>query len=196
MSAKRPQQNSDGQKKQPSANPNGEAKPTPNGQAPSTAPHAALPQQLQLRINYASLAPADQAQVAQQQLGIDPFAMQKQSQASAQQAQQLGMQGDPHGPVPNTLQDGAIPEQAGVGAFPHDFAALVQLMQRGYSPGANPAEHAMAQNAHAIARAQERMAVESAQNVGTHNEAAQQLGGILQRLVMAQGAGAPSPAGY
>lgn len=196
MPDKRPQKNSDGQKKQPSANPNGEARPGAPGQAPSTAPHAALPQQLQLRINYRDLAAADQAQVAQKQLGVDPYAQQKVSQQNATQAQQLGAAGDPHGPVPNTLQDGSIPEQAGVGAFPHDFAALMQLMQRGYSPGSNPAEHAMAQNAHAIARAQERMAVESAQNVAMHNEASQQLSSILQRLVLAQGQPAGAPAGY
>lgn len=147
---------------------------------------------------YRDLSPADQAQVAQQQLGIDPYAMLEMGQQQASQAQQVGAQGDPHGPVPNTLQSPAIPDQAGVAAFPHDFAALTQLMQRGYSPGSNPAEHAMAQNAHAIARAQEQLAQQSAQNRGMHNDAIAQLGGILQKLVMAGGQqpSAPGPSPY
>jgi hypothetical protein len=185
MSATRPLQNSNGQAKQPSANPGGQPSPTPPGQSPSTAPHAALPQQLQLRVQYHDLSPADQAQIAQQQLGVDPYAMLEMGQQAAAQAQQLGGQGDPHGPVPNTLTSPGIPEQAGVAAFPHDFAALTQLMQRGYSPGASAAEHMMAQNAHSIARAQEQLAQQSAQNVGQHGEALHQLGGILQKLVMA-----------
>jgi hypothetical protein len=185
MAPTRPGQNSNGQAKQPSANPQGQAAQTPPGQAPSTAPHGALPQQLQLRVQYHDLSPGDQAQVAQNQLGVDPYMMLKAGQQSAMEAAQIGQQGDPHGPVPNTLTSPGIPEQAGVAALPHDISALYQLMQRGYSPGASAGEHMMAQNAHSIARAQEQLAMQSAQNVGQHADMLHQLGGILQKLVMA-----------
>lgn len=175
---------------------------------PSTAPHAALKssiaataqaadaasklqqvpgapgEQLQMRVNYQDLDPVAQAQLAKQQLGIDPNVMQEQGMAAVQGAQQQAQAGAPADQlgIPPQLAGAGIPP--GVESFPHDMAALMQMIHVGYAPGASAMEHAQAQNAHAIARAQEGAYQQSAQNQQQHTGASQQLGGILQQLVM------------
>jgi hypothetical protein len=140
--APRPKNNSDGQKKKPSANPDGGARPMqpPQGQ-PGMAP---------------SLVPPGVQMVGQ----------------LAQQAQSTGMVPQtPGAGVPDALQ-----------SFPQDVAGLMQVMKQGYAPGADPVEHGMAQNAHAVARAQERAAQQSAQAMGQDEEIKRALGGLIQSL--------------
>lgn len=185
--APRPGQNANGQAKQPSANPDGKAAaPTTTG-AQSTRPAMAqkLPQQLQMRINYQNLSPVDQAQVAQQQLGVDPYAMLEMGQQAVGQATQLAQAGNPQqGPAPNSLSGPGVPDGMGLENFPHDMNALLSTMHAGYSPGASNMEHAQAQNAHAIARAQEVLAQQNAQNQVQHSQSVQALGGLFQQLQM------------
>lgn len=185
--APRPGQNANGQAKKPSANPDGKAAAPQGAGPPSTRPAGALklPQQLQMRINYHDLSPVDQGQVAAQQLGIDPYAMLEMGKQAVGEATQLGEQGNPQqGLAPNTLSGPGVPDGMGLDNFPHDMNALLSTMHAGYSPGASNMEHAQAQNAHAIARAQELLAQQNAQNQMHHSDAVQQLGSVFQRLQM------------
>lgn len=87
--------------------------------------------------------------------------------------------------------------------FPQDFAALQQTMQQGYAPGSDPASFAAAQNAHALARSQEQMAMQQAQDAEEDVLDQQALAQILQRQMARRGvtgagvgpapASAPSP---
>lgn len=196
------------------------APPVPPGIRPSTAPHDALhsniaaahaaataaqpdPAQgpgpdrpipgapgelLQVRFNPKDLPPLEQGQLAQHQLGIDPYMPIEAGQQAVGQAAQAG---GGTGPTPNELTSPLMGLPPEVQNFPHDFAALQHSMHMGFSPGASDGEHAVAQNAHAIARAQESHAQQAAQNVQMHQQAHQQLGGIMQNLVSA---GAPPAA--
>lgn len=217
MSAKRPNQNANGQAKQPSANPQGLAAHAGPPGMPSTAPHAALKSQLasslagappgapggappqpgagsqpagdlgmlQTRVQFKDLPPIGQSQV-EQQMGLNPYAMlqmgQQQVAGAAQQAQAGNPQANPM--VPNSLSGPGIPQDAQVDNFPHDQAALLQHMQAGYSPGADPMQHAQAQNAHAIARAQAIASQQSAQNTAFHQDNMMKLVQLMHRLHM------------
>lgn len=201
MSTKRPQQNTDGQSKQASANPDGKASAAPPGQAPSTAPHSALKSNLagaaagaavnaapglgmlQTRVNFRDMAPPMQQQV-EQQMGLNPFAGLQMGQQAVDQAM---MPQAPGSPVPQQLTGPGIPADAGLENFPHDIAALQSLMTAGYSPGASPLEHAQAQNAHAVARAMDVQAMQQSQSSQAHADANQQIAAILQRLQLMHG---------
>lgn len=202
MSAKRPQQNSNGSPKGASSNPNGQAMAPPLGVRPSTAPHSALRSNLaggapplggtggdlgmlQTRVNFKDMPPIGQAQV-EQQMGVDPYAMLKVGSNAAQAAAQQGQAGNPQqGYVPNSLSGPGIDPAAQLDNFPHDLGALVGLMHQGYSPGASPAELAQAQNAHSIARAMDVASQQSAQNATAHGDAMNQITALLQKLHLA-----------
>lgn len=113
---------------------------------------------------------------------MGPTPGQQQVMGTAQQ-----LQGAPG--IPNTPGAG-VPD--GLQSFPQDAAALMQLMKQGYAPGADNMMHAQAQNAHAIARAQEAAAQSQAMDSMQKQQDAQALGALLQRLMM-QGA-LPHPA--
>lgn len=87
-------------------------------------------------------------------------------------------------------QTGAVPQTPGAGvpdalqSFPQDASALLQVMNRGFAPGADNAEHGMAQNAFALARAHEVKAAQNAQQMVQSDQDQQMLGGLLQRLMM------------
>lgn len=190
VSTKRPDQNGDGQKKKPSANPDGKPNQGPQppqqdpqqpagpGQAPSLVPPGAWPHnQVQERLNYRDLPPMAQAQV-QEQEGLNPSAPLQMMQGQLQSS----MQEQPGGPVPPAFVGPMTPP--GLENFPHDMNKLMETMGRGYAPGANNAEHAMAQNAHAIARASEQKAQNDAAQAAHQQGAAALLGGLLQQLQM------------
>lgn len=156
----RPKQNSDGQAKQPSANPDGGGGPPapPAGGAP-TGPPQGPP----------NTAPP-----------VTPGQMQV-SQIAGQLGAQPGMPQIPGAGVPDGLQ-----------SFPNDAAQLMELMKQGYAPGADNMMHAQAQNAHAIARAQEAAAQSQANDSMMQQQHAQALGALMQQLMMS--GQAPDPA--
>jgi len=142
----RPNQNSNGQAKQPSANPTGAASQGQPPVAPSMTP-------------------------GQMQVG----------QLAGQMNGAPGVPNTPGAGVPEALQ-----------SFPQDAGAFMQLMQSGYSPGADPMQHGMAQNAHAIARAQEQAAAQQSQELIAEQSNQQALAALLQKLMLA--GQAPDPA--
>jgi len=130
--------------------------------APGTAPPGPTkgPQdnrQVQERIQFKDLNPAEQSQVAQQQ-GINPYAPLQMVQQGVEGALQ---QGPSSGPIPNMLSGPYVPP--GVESFPDDMAHLTTLMGQGYAPGASAQEHEYGQNAHAMARAKINAAMAQAQ---------------------------------
>lgn len=94
---------------------------------------------------------------------------------------QLAQQADATGAVPPTPGAGVPP---GLQSFPTDVSALLQVMNRGFAPGADAFEHGMAQNAHALARAHEQQAVQQSQQMVEDDENVKALGGLLQQLMM------------
>ncbi len=126
----------------PSGNPLGNISPTPTSDV----------RQVRENVNFHDLSPIEQSQTAEQQ-GMNPYLP---LQMLQQQAQGAAQQGPSGGPVPNTLMGPFTPP--GVESFPDDMAHLTTLMQQGYAPGSSPQEHALAQNAHAIARARDAAA--------------------------------------
>lgn len=203
MAGAKATKNADGAAKKAALNPTGGAAAAPGvGQAPNLVPPGAPPmppqgmppgapagpdpsggmlggppmQQVRSTINFRDMPPMDQMQAMQHQ-GIDPAAplkmMQGQLQSSLQQPQ------DPGNPIPNAFAGPGVPP--GNENFPHDFAALLQTMQHGYSPGADAGSHAMAQNAHSMIKA--------------HMDQASQLAAHDQLKAMAQSQAMASPQG-
>lgn len=147
----KPNKNSDGQAKQPAANPSGGAGPSapPTGGPPgpaNTAPQL-TPGQVQV------------GQTAQMLNSVPP--------------EQSGIPATPGAGVPEGLQ-----------SFTQDSAALMQMMKAGYAPGADNFTFAQAQNAHAIARAQEAAASAQHNDAILQQQHAQQLGALVQSLMM------------
>lgn len=155
-------------------------------QAPmgSFAPAEGMGQRSDARtqINYKDMDPMAQAQ-AKEQAGINPAAGLEMIQGQLQSSMQApgGPAGPPQtGPVPPAFIGPMVPP--GVENFPHDMAALMQMMQRGYAPGADAAEHQQAMNAHSIARAMEQQTQNQASNnVGAHG-VNQALAGLMSAL--------------
>lgn len=166
MSDKRPGQNSDGQSKQPSANPNGGGKPNPT--APTSlvppgigggAPGGGPQQTLRDTLNYKDLDPILQMQMAQK-AGLNPMSPIQMIQQNLQSSFAAGS-GD-NGPVPNAMVGPMVPPE--VAGLPHDMGQLQQAMAHGYAPGSTYQEHAMGMNAHAMMRALEQQSQQQAQN--------------------------------
>lgn len=89
---------------------------------------------------------------------------------------------------PQDMGPGFPPEVQG---FPQDYQALQMMMEQGYAPGATPMAHAQAVNAHALARAQERIAAQQLASQAEDEDDQLQLGEIMQRLMARRGGGAP-----
>lgn len=163
MSDKRPAQNSKGQAKQASANPDGAAKPNP--QAPTSLVPPGVGgggggpmQSLRDTINYKDLDPILQMQMAQK-AGLNPMSPIQMVQQNLQSSLAAGT-GD-QSPVPNAMVGPMAPPD--VGGLPHDMGQLQQAMAHGYAPGSTYQEHAMATNAHAMMRAIETQAQQQGQ---------------------------------
>lgn len=202
----RPSKNSDGQKKKPSANPDGGSKPgapaapqrgpdpaaAGSGATPSLVPAGAFapsPMKSQsdarTNTNFKDLPPLGQAQ-AMEQMGLDPAAGNKMAQGAVQNA---AMQPpvDAMG-VPNAMSGPGIdPELAGM---PADMMALhaklgplQQTMAQGFAPGSSNMEHEVGLNAAALARAHASVAVGKAQGQIEASQTRMQLGGLLQKLL-------------
>lgn len=190
----RPGKNSDGQAKQPSNPP---APPAPQGapgvnpmthsSAPGVQPLApqesptdpsggAIQKQSRQSIGFKDMPPPMQMQAEAQQ-GMDPMAPLKMLQSNV--ANTVG-QGESQGPVPNMLTGPGVPD--GLENFPSDLAHLHGLMQQGLGPGASPQEHALGQNAQAIARAHAQQAESNAQQSAQYAQHVQQLGGMMHNL--------------
>lgn len=205
----RPKKNSDGQDKKPNPadmapprapHPPGAVNPMthPNHPgmapvAPPTAPHdpkaTGAPgdqRQVQERINFRDMPPPMQQQMEAQQ-GLDPDAPLKMLQSNVTGSV---AQGPSQGMVPNTLQGPGVPP--GLESFPDDMAHLHTLMQQGLGPGASSQEHALGQNAHAIARAHMDQAEQNAQNTAAYAANTQHLGALSSALA-GQGQMPPSP---
>lgn len=198
----RPGKNSDGQKKgkEPQAKP----APAPTGPgttnpmspaakqfAPADIPNAqgvlpgkpieqagssGMQEQSRQNINFRDMPPPMQMQVESQQ-GLDPMAPLKMLQSNVAGTT---AQGPSQGPIPNELAGPGVPE--GLGNFPDDLAHLHQLMQQGLGPGSTPQEHALGQNAKAIARAHVNQAEQNAQQTAQYADNVQQLGGLMHSL--------------
>lgn len=125
-----------------------------------------------------------QAQV-QEQEGINPAAplQMVQSQLQSSLAEPGGPQSPQNGPVPASFTGPMVPP--GVENFPHDMAALTQVMQRGFAPGADNGEHEMALNAHSMAKAAAEKAQGAAAQGAQTDSIHQALGGLMQHLQMA-----------
>lgn len=125
----------------PGGDPSGKITPTPTADV----------RQVRQNINFRDLPQPAQAQVMGQQ-GINMDQPRAQLEQSANQA----IAGGPsQGPVPNVLAGPMTPP--GVESLPSDIAHLSQLMQQGFSPGSNPQEHALGQNAESLMRAHQAM---------------------------------------
>lgn len=164
--------------------PPGQAAPVP-GAAQGINPSQWQHNQVREGINFKDLPPMAQAQ-AQEQEGINPAVPLQmiQGQLQSSMTEPGGPQGPPQGtsPVPGSFIGPMVPP--GVENFPHDMAALTQVMQRGYAPGADSAEHGMAQNAHSMARAAEAQAQNQASQANQHDQVLHALGGLMQHLSM------------
>jgi hypothetical protein len=203
----RPSKNSDGQKKKPSANPDGKAKPgapsapqrgpdpaaAGSGATPSLVPPGAFAASLtggksdaRTTTNFRDLPPDAQGQ-AMEQMGLDPnagaVAMQQNVVGSLGQSPVDGMG------VPNGLFGPGIPEE--LASLPQDMAALhaqigpmQQTIAQGFAPGSSNMEHEVAMNASALARAKAAHAVGRAQSVISQADTQMQLRGLLQQMVM------------
>jgi hypothetical protein len=177
----RPNKNSDGQDRKPSATRTLTSSPAPPPKAPEAsapaqpgqinpmthpgAPDMRPPQplapagpQVQERIQFKDLPPTGQQQTMQQ-LGMNPNLPQENLQQNVQQTLAGGAS---QGPVPNALQGPLVPP--GVESFPDDMAHLTQLMQQGYSPGASASEHGLGMNADALVQARIQHAMQQAQS--------------------------------
>jgi hypothetical protein len=95
-------------------------------------------------------------------------------------------------PFPKTMGAG-FPDE--VQSFPTDMGTLQQMMMAGFAPGANDAQHADAQNAYAMARSQEQMNSQIAQQQMDDEQDMQMLGPLLRKVMERRGqAGAPQGA--
>ncbi len=89
-------------------------------------------------------------------------------------------------PFPATMGPG-IPQD--LQSFPTDMASLEQMMRAGFAPGANDMQHADAQNAYAMARAQEQQSnMQNVQQMEDDEDMAQ-LGPLMRRVMERRGQG-------